>query len=278
MKSFVILYEKIDIKTIHKTTDFNSEVSNTPRTRLGLVAYFFIPAPRFDVICMCATRVHKHQQNRFDVVFQIEEYTSFKLVSKRYYFVPPVRLSEALIYAAEAYHTRGAIRHVVGALQMRWIDSSLRTPLSTNDLWVSMIENWGEANKEYNHCKGETLVQCFMKMSKYMWRVFDAMRLLRPRLPKRSNLLSFGHSRDPQYMMGMWKQYKKEERTVFTRRQMEDVAFFLKQFKCYKEAFRDLRNIKFSLDCLGKLNEEVNAYNVKLAALFGKKSFWGFGK
>ena len=31
---------------------------------------------------------------------------------------------------------------------------SLKTALTTNDLWVSMIENWGEANKEYEHCGG----------------------------------------------------------------------------------------------------------------------------
>ncbi|KAL9976542.1 hypothetical protein ACROYT_G013856 [Oculina patagonica] len=62
-------------------------------------------------------------------------------------------LAKALMYAAEAYHTRGAIRHIVGATQMKVIDPSLRTSLSTNDLWVSMIENWGESIKEYNHCK-----------------------------------------------------------------------------------------------------------------------------
>ena len=62
---------------------------------------------------------------------------------------------------------------------MKMIELSPRTPLSVNDLWVSMIENWGESNKEYNHCKAAPLVKCFLKMSKYMWRVFSAMRLVR---------------------------------------------------------------------------------------------------
>ena len=59
----------------------------------------------------------------------------------------------------------------MGAIQMNWIDESLKTSLSTNDLWVSMIENWGEANKEYNHCDLKRrpgyrpIKECFLQMS-----------------------------------------------------------------------------------------------------------------
>ena len=48
-------------------------------------------------------------------------------------------LAEALIYAAEAYHTRGAIRHVVGGMQLKSIGGQNNNALSTHDLWVSMI-------------------------------------------------------------------------------------------------------------------------------------------
>ena len=50
-------------------------------------------------------------------------------------------LAESLIYAAEAYHTRGAIRHVVGGMQLKSIGGQNNNALSTHDLWVSMIEN-----------------------------------------------------------------------------------------------------------------------------------------
>ena len=92
-------------------------------------------------------------------------------------------LAEALIYAAEAYHTRGAIRHVVGGMQLKTIGGQNNNALSTHDLWVSMIENWGESNKEYNHCRQDPLTKCLLKMSKYLLRMFNAMRLLRSRLP-----------------------------------------------------------------------------------------------
>lgn len=60
-----------------------------------------------------------------------------------------------------------------------------KLPLSTYDLWVSMIENWGESNKEYKHCKDDPLKKCFLKMCKYVWRMFNAMRLIRGRMPAR---------------------------------------------------------------------------------------------
>ena len=57
---------------------------------------------------------------------------------------------KALLYTAEAYHTRGAIRHVVQGIQMKAIDSGeFNTPLLTYDLWASMIEDRGDGNKEY---------------------------------------------------------------------------------------------------------------------------------
>jgi len=61
---------------------------------------------------------------------------------------PKGDLAKALLYAAEALHTRGGIRHIVGVTQMKKLSAD---SLSTKDLWVSMIENWGEANKEYHH-------------------------------------------------------------------------------------------------------------------------------
>lgn len=50
--------------------------------------------------------------------------------------------------------------------------------ITINDNWVSMLENWADANKEYNReCeeKKAPITICLPKMSKYLWRMFDAM-------------------------------------------------------------------------------------------------------
>ena len=177
-----------------------------------------------------------------------------------------------MIYAAEAYHTRGAIRHVVGAIQIKWIDESLRTSLSTNDLWVSMIENWGEVNKEYNHCDlkenpgYKPIKECFLLMSKYMWRVLDAMRLLQERLPERdAERVRFSPYIDPQYIMKMWLRYKKEGKTDFSNDE-ENVRVFLKEFGCKEPS--DVMRGEFTVDCLKKIHDKVCRYNEILARLF----------
>lgn len=172
-------------------------------------------------------------------------------------------LAKALIYAAEAYHTLGAIRHVVGVTQMKIV--SLKTGLTTNDLWVSMIENWGEANKEYGHCGGIPLEECFLKMSKYLWRTFNAMRLIRERLPPKAKpgLVHFGEKfRDPEFAMKMWLDYKKQGKTAIPKH-MSNVKEFLDQFGCNLAVFGK----PFSPTCISKMNNKVNAYNTKLASL-----------
>ena len=172
-------------------------------------------------------------------------------------------LAKALIYAAEAYHTRGAIRHVVGVTQMKIV--SLKTALTTYDLWVSMIENWGEANKEYNHCGEIPLEECFLKMSKYMWRMFNAMRLIRENLPPncKPGLVHFGEQfRDPEFAMRMWLDYKKQGKSAIPKHKSH-VEDFLAQFGCEKVVFGK----PFSSNCISKMNDKVNAYNKKLACL-----------
>jgi len=173
---------------------------------------------------------------------------------------PQDDLAKALIYAAEAYHTRGAIRHVVGDTQM---EKSIS--LSTEDLWLSMIENWGEANKEYHHC--DALEECLLKSSKYMWRMFNAMKRISGRLPasKRVGLVEFDAEdfSNPEYAAKGWMDYRKQGKTKIPDEDIEDVRQFFEQFHCKSVAFGK----QFSSTCISKMNDEVNAYNKILAGL-----------
>ena len=159
---------------------------------------------------------------------------------------------------------------------MNWIDESLKTSLSTNDLWVSMIENWGEANKEYNHCDLKRhpgyrpIKECFLQMSKYMWRMLDAMRLLQERLPESyAKMVRFSPCIDPQCIMKMWLRYKKEGNTdSITPNDEENVRVFLKEFGCKEATEADVMRGEFTLDCLAKIHDKVCRYNEILADLF----------
>ena len=174
------------------------------------------------------------------------------------------------MYAAEAYHTRGAIRHVVGVTQMKEVE--VRS-LSTEDLWVSMIENWGEANKEYHHCKEERypLEKCLLKSSKYMWRMFNAMKFIRGRLPanETDGLVQFDAEdfSNPEYAASKWLNYRQQGKSEIPK-DIEDVRQFFDQFHCDSVAFGE----QLSPACISKMNDEVSAYNVILAGLVTDES------
>ena len=150
------------------------------------------------------------------------------------------------------------------------------TPLSTLDLWVSMIENWGEANKEYKHCQEDNkkVGPCFTAMSKYLSRMFNAMRLVRTRLPieDRHGLLNFGETSDPEYATLLWLRYKKKGKSVIPK-EMENMKLFLKKFQCQESNYnvQQLNNQQLSPDCLLKIHQKVNAYNTKLASRVADK-------
>lgn len=177
-------------------------------------------------------------------------------------------VAKALIYAAEAYHTRGAIRHVVGGTQKEVVN--MATELSTNDLWVSMIENWGETNKEYEHCEEEPVEVCLLKMSKYMWRMFHAMKLVRDDIAAqaRPGLVHFTEEAfaDPENAMSWWLAYKRDGKTAICT-DKNNVTQFLRQFNCGEPVF----GRPLSHTCIEKINDKVNAYNIRLAALVTDK-------
>jgi hypothetical protein len=50
--------------------------------------------------------------------------------------------------------------------------------ITINDYWTSILENWADSIKEYNKecvAKQALITVCLPKMSKYFWRMLDAM-------------------------------------------------------------------------------------------------------
>ena len=94
------------------------------------------------------------------------------------------------IYASEAYLSRGALRVVVGAQQMN--RDAVKKRLTPLDHWCTMIENYGDTLKEYQHsCLGNKLNvgSCLMKLSKYMWRTFNSAEQLYKTLAEKDKAL-----------------------------------------------------------------------------------------
>lgn len=177
-------------------------------------------------------------------------------------------LAMAELYAAEAYHTRGAIKHVVGGMQMK-----VDTPLTAVDLWVSMIENWGESNKEYNHCKNDPMEQCLLKMSKYMGRMFNAMRLVFAEHIPLSNRLKLLHLTgvenfsNPEFAFKTWLGYKKDGKTAIPPENIDGLKECLRQFQCDQAVQQAGSSKPLPAACISKINDKVNDYNVRLAGL-----------
>ena len=97
------------------------------------------------------------------------------------------------------------------------------------------------------------------------------MTLIRDRIPAtyRPGLVHFGEAyADPEYAMRMWLAYKKKGKVEID--QEKQVKEFLRQFHC-DGAVSNI-NMKFPLECLSKMSDAVNLYNVKLAKLLTDKS------
>ena len=88
------------------------------------------------------------------------------------------------LYAAEAYHSHGAVRYVVGGMQMK--DENIISKLTPLDLWCTMLENWGDAMKEYKYANAEkeTAEKKLIKMSKYLWRTWKSMTEISEKMGK----------------------------------------------------------------------------------------------
>ncbi|EDO29524.1 predicted protein [Nematostella vectensis] len=178
------------------------------------------------------------------------------------------QVSLALIYAAEAYHTRGAIRHVVGVTQMK--NQDIENSLTLWDFWTSMLENWGDSIKEHHHCTSDNInvEACLVKMSKYLWRLFLAMDKIKGLLGSdASTLMDIKPAHD---LMSHWLYDLKKkgagsipatERIDLSAPAKDYLPVFLGFFQCSN----DRRGQKLSEKCMEKIQNKVNTFHVTLA-------------
>jgi hypothetical protein len=184
-------------------------------------------------------------------------------------------MAVALVYAAEAYHTRGAMRHVVGGLQMK--NELIQKTTTVMDYWVSMIENWADANKEYNHCVDLNVEACLVKMSKYLQRTFDAMKRIYKvlsRIPNPGNALSPAKLQnpiqkkvDPEKITSEWNNNFRGEPDKIPDF-AKSIKPFLQSVGCNKQA----ANVALSSDCMKSIERKVMAYNKLLVSATAKSS------
>ena len=159
------------------------------------------------------------------------------------------------------------MRHVVGGTQMK-LPQYLPSKLPMLNLWVSMIENWGEVNKEFNHyCdKGVKLQVCVVKLSKYFWRTLSAMKELGKYIPPylKKGLIEFT-SENPEAIMDHWLQtYKRQGLNEIDESEIERkrLRIFFTKFGCLTVA-KDLSS--FTRKCLESINQLVVKYTTQLS-------------
>ena len=185
-------------------------------------------------------------------------------------------MSVALVYAAEAYHTRGAMRHVVGDLQMH--SAVVKEGTTVMDYWASMIENWADSNKEYEHCTELKVEACLLKMSKYLRRTFHAMKSIYnilSRIPNPANALKavgllpvypVQPGQDPEKISLDW---------VSLRGKYDKIPNFAKNIKPFLDTVgcRDqLADKSLDFECMKKIQAQVMFYNNILVSATAKDS------
>ncbi|MCT7948237.1 hypothetical protein NG798_00325 [Ancylothrix sp. C2] len=91
-------------------------------------------------------------------------------------------LGEACFFASEAYHSEGAVKHVVAGLQGKDSQAAL-AKLTPIDILQSFNEQLGDFLKDIVHYTHEDAPdgKTFYRSSKYLYRLFDAVIELRKR-------------------------------------------------------------------------------------------------
>ncbi|MDQ2686317.1 MAG: DUF4157 domain-containing protein, partial [Armatimonadota bacterium] len=91
-------------------------------------------------------------------------------------------LGEAIFFAAEAYQSEGALKHVVAGLQGSDEEKAQALgSLSPGEILQSFNEQLGDFLKDIGHYthEGAPAGKIFYRSSKYLWRLFDAVNEMR---------------------------------------------------------------------------------------------------
>jgi hypothetical protein len=138
------------------------------------------------------------------------------------------------------------------------------------DYWVSMIENWADANKALKHCVGSAET-CLLVMSKYLFRTFNAMKeihfmLVNP-IRVRNALLEpiktflpkytiFGGEHDPEALTREWIfKYKGKANEI----PYAIAKAFLMKVGCTEKEQPPAQSL--SKSCVDKIENLVEAYD-----------------
>jgi len=100
-------------------------------------------------------------------------------------------LGDAIFHASEAYHSEGAVNHVVAGLQGENAAAALAA-LKPEELRQSFNEQFGDFMKDAGHCADATDGRMFYRSSKYIYRMFDAVGLLGSRPETKAAITQFG--------------------------------------------------------------------------------------
>ncbi len=100
-------------------------------------------------------------------------------------------LGDAIFFAAEAYHSEGAVKHVVAGLQGDKAQEALAA-LKPEDLLQSFNEQFGDLMKDVGHYADAPEGKLYYRTSKYVFRLFDAVKLLEGKAPVDAVVRAFG--------------------------------------------------------------------------------------
>lgn len=175
----------------------------------------------------------------------------------------------ALMYAAQTYHTRGTVRHVVGNLQMGTYHS-----ITMIDCWVSMLENWADTVREYRiKCAipGKTVVACLPKISKQMWRMLHAMHRIYQGLPSslKHDLTKMDNSGNSgvRSIMKHWLNNVKRkglDKIPANDPRLNHQTSNLNKFKTVFKCTYLVPHKKFPVSCMNAIHAEIRKYNRRL--------------
>ena len=197
--------EKIDLSKVQVGKEEQEELNKLPIAARKMVEKQLIGAEELHLITHENPDLILEQSNKLYVqrmrqVRQLQE--QIKIV----YGIPEeVRvlkaevkklLGEACFFAAEAYHSEGAVKHVVAGLQGGDNKQAALDKLAPEHILQSYNEQLGDFLKDAVHYSTEPAGKMFYRSSKYLFRLFDAVNEIKKRKEFKGIVLAVGDPAD----------------------------------------------------------------------------------